>query len=97
MLADGAVVFDVRAPPATRCAMLRDLGWPEGTQPTAADLVAHILDRLEYQCAYDLAHEEGAVGRALGGDASDTYGIGGWRRLGGGAAVVLLAPGRGWQ
>ena len=70
--ADGAVVFDIRAPPATRCAMLRDLGWPEGTQPTVADLVAHILDRLEYRCAYDLAHEEGAAGRALGGDTSDT-------------------------
>mmetsp|Transcript_38664 Transcript_38664/g.106767 ORF Transcript_38664/g.106767 Transcript_38664/m.106767 type:complete len:275 (-) Transcript_38664:201-1025(-) len=72
--ADGAVIFefDARAPPATRCVMLRDLGWPERTQPTVADLVAHILDRLEYRCAYDLAHEEGAAGRALGGDASDT-------------------------
>ena len=65
--AHGAVVFDVRAPPATRRAMLLDIGWPQGATPTVGELVAHILDRLEYACAHDIACGLGAAGAALSG------------------------------
>ena len=69
-LAQGALAYDVRAPLLTRRAMLRELGWPGGEQPSVSDLVGHILDRLEYQCAYDIAFEEGEAGRLLGGGES---------------------------
>ena len=33
--------------------------------PTAAQLVSHILDRLEGECAFDIAHATGEAGEAL--------------------------------
>lgn len=54
--------------------------------PSVSDLVGHILDRLEYVCAYDIVNEEGDAGEMLlrarggggrggvadGGDGSET-------------------------
>ena len=44
--------------------MLLALGWDEGL-PTVSQLTSHILDRLESECAYDVACEDGAAGDAL--------------------------------
>ena len=63
--------FDVQAPPERQREMLLALGW-EGTWEAArlADrrppsCVSHILDRLESECALDIAHETGEAGEAL--------------------------------
>ena len=56
--------FDVQAPPERQREMLLALGWEAGL-PTAAQLVSHILDRLESECALDIAHETGEAGEAL--------------------------------
>jgi hypothetical protein len=63
--AEGEAVFDVRAPPLTRRAMLCDLGWPQGDHPSTPTLTAHVLDRLEYAMAYDVALGCGCASEAL--------------------------------
>jgi len=60
--------FDVAASPEHLRMMLLALGWNEGL-PTASQLTSHILDRLESECACDIACEEGPAGEALS-DAS---------------------------
>ena len=51
------------ASPERQCEMLLALGWDEGLT-TVSQLTSHILDRLESQCAYDVAYErmDGAAG-----------------------------------
>ena len=59
----------------TRRAVLLDLGWPAGEMPSVGELIAHILDRLEYVCAHDVAFRAGAAGEAMGehdGGASES-------------------------
>ena len=45
------LVFNVGAPAETRAASLRALGWPEGRLPGRQALLAHMLDRVEYEYA----------------------------------------------
>ena len=49
--------FDMSAPPETRAASLRALGWPEGCLPDKPALLAHMLHCVEYEyaahCFYD--------------------------------------------
>jgi hypothetical protein len=49
--------FDMSAPPETRAASLRALGWPEGCLPDKPALLAHMLHSVEYEyaahCFYD--------------------------------------------
>ena len=49
---DCRTTIDVRGDPQAQHAALRRLGWP--SYPTASELVAHILDRLEYDWALRL-------------------------------------------
>ena len=60
-------VFDVRASPDARAAMLLAIGWERGECPSAPRLVSHVLDRLEYVCAWDLVEEAGEAGQWLSG------------------------------
>ena len=50
-----SVWFDASAPGAVRCERLLSIGWPEGRLPTTTTLTGHILDRMEYACARDVA------------------------------------------
>ena len=68
--------------------MLLALGWAEGL-PTAAQLTSHILDRLEDECACDIADEAGAAGEALHAGASRGRSAGGEPGPGGPRAVSL--------
>ena len=43
------------------------LGWPQGAPPSVPTLVSHVLDRLEYRCARDIAYAEGVAGELLRG------------------------------
>ena len=49
--------FNLSAPPETRAASLRALGWPEGCLPDKPALLAHMLHCVEYEyaahCFYD--------------------------------------------
>ena len=58
------ILFDVAASPEHLRMMLLALGWNEGL-PTASQLTSHILDRLESECACDVAREDGPAGEAL--------------------------------
>ena len=49
---DCRTTIDVRGDPQAQHAALHRLGWP--SYPTASELVAHILDRLEYDWALRL-------------------------------------------
>ena len=62
--------FDVMASPDRQREMLLALGWDEGL-PTVSQLTSHILDRLESECACDVACEDGAAGDALSAGGGD--------------------------
>ena len=47
--------FDAAAPAEQRRSCLLSIGWPEGRLPTSTVLIGHIIDRLEYWCARDVA------------------------------------------
>ena len=46
-------------------------GWPLGVWPSPPQLIAHVLDQLEYACALDLVTETGPAGVALLGEAGE--------------------------
>ena len=47
--------------------MLLAIEWEQGECPSAPRLVSHVLDRLEYVCAWDLVEEAGEAGQWLSG------------------------------
>ena len=49
--------FDMSAPPETRAASLRALGWPEGCLPDKPALLAHMLHSVEYEYAAHCFHD----------------------------------------
>ena len=64
--------FDVCAAHEERTHALLCLGWPAGEAPQAPRLVYAIVDRLEYECARDLADEAGEAGDFLLGTGAWT-------------------------
>ena len=60
------VDFDVDAPSDDRRCALIHLGWPGGVLPSAPVLVAHVLDRLECDCALDIAFASGRAAHIVG-------------------------------
>ena len=50
--------------------MLLDLGWPQGAQPTVSELISHILDCLDYACAYDIVNLCGETEEVICGGAA---------------------------
>ena len=82
-----SVQFDASAPGAAQRECLLSIGWPEGRLPTTSTLVGHILDRLEYACARDVAVARLVISRGIAIDTLPSHGV----ALFGGYEAVLHA------
>ena len=66
-LRSGWATFSVRAPPAVLRSIMLRAGWPEGARPTVSRLVSHVLDRMEYRCAWHFAEGFGIAAEWMSG------------------------------